>query len=66
MVHEAAEPRGDGSQRCSRCGLDITPPGGRAQWSVGDLVEVDETDTGVLMKLAQQASDDAPFCLLAS
>jgi len=30
------------------------------------LVEVDETDTGVLMKLAQQASDDAPFCLLSS
>ena len=67
-IHLAGEPRNDGSQRCSRCGLEVLPAGHRDHWPVGQYVEVDEQEGhGVTVRAVQRpAGDDPPLCVSAS
>ena len=60
VVHQAAEPRSDGTQRCSRCGLDITPVNEGGHWTPGDFIAVDEQDTGEVTMEARGSRGDNP------
>ena len=68
VVHQAAEAREDGSQRCIRCGLDLTPANGGSNWTPGDYIAVDEQETGqVKMKaLGPRGDDSAELCMGAT
>jgi hypothetical protein len=68
VVHQAAEAREDGSQRCIRCGLDLTPTNGGGHWTPGEYIAVDEQDTGeVTMKaLGSSGDDSADLCMGAA
>ena len=67
-IHQAGEPRQDGSQRCSRCGLEFILVDHPGHWPVGDYVEVDEQEgTGVAMRaMPSPAIDEARLCMSPS
>ena len=67
LVHVAAPPRNDGSQCCSRCGLELSAASDPNQWSVDCLVEVAIDGDGVVSTraLETQPDDDLPMCLTA-
>jgi hypothetical protein len=67
-IHQAGEPRQDGSQRCSRCGLEFFPAGHRDHWPVGDYIEVDEQEgTGLAMtSVPAPAHDEIRLCMSPS
>ena len=64
LVHVAAPPRNDGSQFCSRCGLELTPATDPNQWPVDCLVEI-ATDDGVVSTrvLESEPIDELSMCL---
>ncbi|MEO8697551.1 MAG: hypothetical protein ABI658_28885 [Acidimicrobiales bacterium] len=66
-IHIAGEPRNDGSQRCSRCGLEIVPAGQAEHWPADQYVEVDEQEgDGLAVSAHQSTAGELPLCMSPS
>ena len=67
-LHIAGEPRNDGSQRCSRCGLEIVAAGSAEHWPVDQYLEVDEQqdDVGVTVIALRSPEGESPLCMSPS
>jgi hypothetical protein len=67
-LHTAGELRNDGSQRCSRCGLEIVAAGSAEYWPVDQYLEVDEQqdDVGLRVAARQSPEGESPLCMSPS
>lgn len=63
LVHVSSAPRNDGSQRCSRCGAELSGVDSDP-WPADCLIEVATDDEGVVLRtMLDRLPSDEAMCL---
>jgi hypothetical protein len=66
VVHVAASPRNDGSQCCSRCGVELSPADEPEKWPTDSRVEITTHEEAVSKLLEGKPDDETSMCLAPS